>query len=151
VYRFYSDAISQAVATGGSRVTTSAVVRGWRSVKQETLRLFSIFIQKSKDTGLLQRKFILPMLDAVLSDYNANIPEAREAEVLALLTTIINQLKDEITPQIPRIFEAIFECTVLMIRENYNDHPEIRIQFFNFLRAVTAHCFSGMQRIRMVL
>jgi len=127
-------------------VTSSAIVRGWRSVKQETLRLFSVFTLKSKDMVLLHQKFIPPMLDVVLLDYSANIPESREAEVLGLLSTIINQLKEAMVPTIPRIFEAIFECTVLMIRENYHDHPEIRVQFFQFLHAVNSHCFHGRLR-----
>lgn len=127
-------------------MTSSAIVRGWRSVKQETLRLFSVFTLKSKDMVLLHQKFIPPMLDVVLLDYSANIPESREAEVLGLLSTIINQLKEAMVPTIPRIFEAIFECTVLMIRENYHDHPEIRVQFFQFLHAVNSHCFHGRLR-----
>ena len=35
---------------------------------------------------------------------------------------------------VPRIMEALFECTLQMIIGNFEDYPEIRIQFFTLLQ-----------------
>lgn len=43
----------------------------------------------------------------------------RDPEVLSLFAVIINKLKDKMEPQVPRIFEAVFECTLQMITKNF--------------------------------
>jgi exportin-1 len=45
---------------------------------------------------------------------------------------------------VPRILEALFECTLQMIVGNFEDFPEIRLQFFQLLKAVNAHCFPAL-------
>jgi hypothetical protein len=37
--------------------------------------------------------FIPPLLDAVLLDYQRNVPAAREPEVLSTMATIVNRLE----------------------------------------------------------
>jgi exportin-1 len=37
--------------------------------------------------------FIPPLLDAVLLDYQRNVPAAREPEVLSTMASIVNRLK----------------------------------------------------------
>merc|ERR1712023_38012 len=118
VYRTYSDAISHGVASEGPKIMRTAVVKSWRGVKQQILKLMAVFIEKCTEDALLQQKFLPPMLDAVLANYQENHPLARDAEVLALLTVIMNRLEGGIAPLIPRIFDTVFECTVMMIREN---------------------------------
>jgi exportin-1 len=44
--------------------------------------------------------------------------------------------------QVPRIFVAVFECTLEMITRNFEDFPEHRINFFKLLRAINSHCFD---------
>jgi exportin-1 len=43
--------------------------------------------------------------------------------------------------------KAIFECTIQMITTNFEDFPEHRIRFFEFLRAVNCHCFPALFNI----
>jgi len=52
-------------------------------------------------------------------------------------------MKNIITPEIPSILEAVFECTLGMITKNFEDYPEHRINFFRFIRSVNAHCFAA--------
>lgn len=147
VYRTYSVAISQAVAEEGPKVTRTSLVKSWRSVKQEILNLLSVFVQGTTDPAMMQEKYLPEMLGAVLVDYNENHPLARDAEVLALLTTIIKTMKSDIGHLLPRIFDTVFDCTVEMIRENYNDFPQVRVEFFGFLRAVNAECFPALMEM----
>lgn len=59
------------------------------------------------------------------------------------MTIIINKVREIITPDVPRILDAVFECTLSMITKNFEDYPEHRANFFHLLRAVNAHCFPA--------
>ncbi|KAF8044403.1 hypothetical protein BT93_A2406 [Corymbia citriodora subsp. variegata] len=48
---------------------------------------------------------------------------------------------------VPRIFEAVFQCTLEMITKNFEDYPEHRLKFFSLLRAIAAHCFPALIRL----
>ncbi|PQM41238.1 protein EXPORTIN 1A [Prunus yedoensis var. nudiflora] len=87
------------------------------------------------------------MLDPVLGDYARNLPDARESEVLSLFATIINKYKGAMIDDVPRIFEAVFQCTLEMITKNFEDYPEHRLKFFSLLRAIAAHCFPALIRL----
>lgn len=41
---------------------------------------------------MVNTNMVPPLLEAVLVDYNRNVPDAREAEVLNVMTTIIHKL-----------------------------------------------------------
>lgn len=43
----------------------------------------------------------------------------RDAEVLSVFATVINKLKEAMEPEVPRIFESCFECTLQMITKNF--------------------------------
>ncbi|KAL4170385.1 hypothetical protein KRP22_011286 [Phytophthora ramorum] len=59
--------------------------------------------------------FLPKLLETILSDYQNTTPAAKESEVLSLLATSINKLKNIIAPTVPMILEAVFECTLQMI------------------------------------
>jgi exportin-1 len=62
-----------------------------------------------------------------------------------MFAMIINKLKDVMASHVAAIFEATFECTLNMIKGNYVDYPEHRLQFFSLLQAITNHCFSTLR------
>ena len=64
-----------------------------------------------------------PLLDAVLIDYRSNVAAAREPEVLSTMATIVNRLENMLTPKIPKILDAVFECTLEMINKNFEEYP----------------------------
>eukprot|EP01132_Coremiostelium_polycephalum_P002416 gene2416-2983_t len=137
VYRTYSDHLSKNPSFKGHHLGMKM-----RSVKKETLKLLSIFIEKVDDKKMVYQHFIPPLLEAVLGDYRTNTPEARDPEVLSLMTVIITSLKRVIHPDIPKILEAVFETTLNMITKNFEDFPEHRINFFNLIRAINQNAFS---------
>lgn len=49
-----------------------------------------------------------------------------------------------ISPEIPRILNAVFEKTLEMITTNMLDYPEHRINFFTFLHEANQHCFYAL-------
>jgi exportin-1 len=151
VYKVYSERISAAVAQQGAIATQMSLVRTMRSAKKEVLRLLIVFIDKSgppeSDPQAVTQGFIPPVLDPILGDYQRNIAGARDPEVLALFCTVIEKLKSHVVNDVPRIMEAVFECTLQMITTNFEDYPEHRIRFFEFLRAVNSHCFPALFNI----
>jgi exportin-1 len=138
VYKVYSERISVTIAQQGAGATQLSLVRTMRSAKKEVLRLLITFIESSgppeSDPQALAEGFIPPVLDPILGDYQRNIPNARDPEVLTLFTTVIEKLKGQILAQVPRIMEAVFECTLQMITTNFEDFPEHRIRFFEFIK-----------------
>ena len=47
---------------------------------------------------MVNESMVPPLLDAILLDYQRNVPDAREAEVLNVVTTIIHKLHVRGTP-----------------------------------------------------
>lgn len=79
--------------------------------------------------------FIPPLLDAVLLDYQkTNVHCAREPEVLSAMAIIVNKLEGHITSEVPKIFDAVFECTLEMINKDFEEFPEHRTNFFLLLQ-----------------
>lgn len=82
--------------------------------------------------------FIPPLLDAVLLDYQkTNVHCAREPEVLSAMATIVNKLEGHITSEVPKIFDAVFECTLEMINKDFEEFPEHRTNFFLLLQVIS--------------
>merc|ERR1712025_1015043 len=157
VYKVMSENITAAITHNGEAVTKQPLIKSMRVVKKETLKLISHWVDRSNDPGMVLDNFIPPLLEAVLTDYQrCSVPAAREPEVLSLMGVTVNKLKNYITPQIPKIFDAVFEVTLDMINKDFEEYPEHRTNFFTLLQAVNAHCFPAFlsippQQFKLVL
>jgi exportin-1 len=118
-------------------------IRGLRTVKKEILKLIDTYVQKADDLEMVNKNIVPPLLDAVLVDYNRNVPDARDAEVLNVMSTIISKLHNLMEDKIPIIMENVFECTLEMINKDFSEYPEHRVEFFKLLRAINLNCFPG--------
>lgn len=74
-------------------------VRGLRTIKKEILKLIDTYVQKADDLQMVNDSMVPPLLDAILLDYARNVPDAREAEVLNVMTTIMHKLHVRWTPR----------------------------------------------------
>ncbi|KAK8961316.1 hypothetical protein KSP40_PGU007993 [Platanthera guangdongensis] len=156
VYRMYSELISSSISEGGPFASKTSFVKLLRSVKRETLKLIETFVDKAEDQPQIGKQFVPPMMDPVLGDYARNVPDARESEVLSLFATIINKYKGLMIEDVPRVFEAVFQCTLEMITRNFEDYPEHRLKFFSLLRAIATYCFQALiqlstQQVKVVM
>ena len=50
------------------------------------------YIKKAEDLESVNENLIPGLLDAILGDYKQNVPPARDAEVLNVMTTIVTKL-----------------------------------------------------------
>lgn len=79
--------------TTGPVATRTPKVRSLRTIKKEVLKLMETYVKKAEDLDTLYNSFIPPLLEAVLGDYNRNVPHARDAEVLNVMATITTRLQ----------------------------------------------------------
>ena len=148
VYKVMSENISLATSNHGEGVTRQPLIKSMRVVKKETLKLISCWVERSNDPNMVLENFIPPLLDAVLLDYQrCSVASAREPEVLSTMATVVNKLKGTITSEIPKIFDALFECTLDMINKDFEEYPEHRTNFFLLLQAVNLYCFAAFLSI----
>lgn len=152
-------------------------VRGLRTIKKEILKLINVYVEKADDLEAVHNNLVPGLLEAVLLDYKRNVPDAREAEVLNVMTTIINKLhvrwrpnlskfmpvgqafsnhwkKEALTrsqslmeDQIMNIMDAVFECTLDMINKDFSEYPEHRVEFFKLLRTINLRCFPALLKL----
>ncbi|KAH8117546.1 CRM1 C terminal-domain-containing protein [Phellopilus nigrolimitatus] len=144
LYKAVSGIISETVAHEGLVATKTPKVRQLRTVKKEILKLMETYIKKAEDLDSVNTNFMPPLLDAILGDYNANIPTARDAEVLNVMATLTARLGALLTPQMLPILEAVFEPTLNMINQDFSEFPEHRVGFFKLLRAINLNCFTAL-------
>ena len=76
----------------GLIATKTPKIRQLRTVKKEILKLVETYIRKAEDLEAVNNSMIPPLLDAILGDYHRNVPEARDAEVLNVMSTITARL-----------------------------------------------------------
>ena len=158
----------------GNIATKMPKVRGLRTIKKEILKLINTYVEKADDLEMIHNNIVPKLLEAVLIDYKNNVPDAREAEVLNVMTTIINKLhvrwrpnlskhmvglarppaKQRLTmtqsmmeDQIINIMDSVFECTLDMINKDFSEYPEHRVEFFKLLRTINLRCFPALLRL----
>lgn len=107
------------LTTIGEIATKMPRVRGLRTIKKEILKLIETYVDKADDLEMVRTNIVPALLDAVLVDYNRNVPNARDAEVLKVMSAIITKLSVRWTPH----------------RSKYSVvHPHSRILIFSSVR-----------------
>ncbi|KAJ3008316.1 UNVERIFIED_CONTAM: Karyopherin transporter [Siphonaria sp. JEL0065] len=144
LYKAVSSLISDSVAQQGLIATQTPRVRGMRTIKKEILKLIDTFIGKAEDLPVINQNMIPGLLDAVLLDYARNVEQAREAEVLNLMASVISRFGDLIVDKIPPILDAVFECSLNMINKDFENFPEHRAGFFKMIAAINNSCFAAL-------
>lgn len=147
MYRATSQMISDSVAREGQIATKMPKVRGLRTIKKEILKLIDTYVQKADDLEMVNVNIVPALLDAVLIDYSHNVPDARDAEVLNVMTTIITKLHGLMEDKVPTIMENVFECTLEMINKDFSEYPEHRVEFFRLLKAINLFCFPALLKL----
>lgn len=138
LYRAVSSMISAQVAKDGLIATKTPKVRGLRTIKKEVLKLVEIYIAQAKDLNVVVNVLVEPLMDAVLQDYLHNVPDARDAEVLNCMTTLVHKAGHIIVDQVVWILQSVFECTLNMINKDFTEYPEHRVEFYKLLKEINS-------------
>eukprot|EP00173_Palmaria_palmata_P005479 Plantae.Rhodophyta-Palmaria_palmata.ctg982.p1 GENE.Plantae.Rhodophyta-Palmaria_palmata.ctg982~~Plantae.Rhodophyta-Palmaria_palmata.ctg982.p1 ORF type:complete len:649 (-),score=136.40 Plantae.Rhodophyta-Palmaria_palmata.ctg982:186-1850(-) len=147
VYKVYSDLVQKLVATGGPHATKTADVRNMRAVKRDVVKVLDAYVLQAsdKDRETVNSVFIDPLTETVLADYYSSVPEAREASVLSLYSNIVAYNKGTMSNEaMTTIFKSTIVVTLDMIKNNFEDFPDARINFFVLLRSINQHQFASL-------
>jgi exportin-1 len=143
VYKAYSDWVSAAVSEQGQAATTHHHVRSMRNVRKDTLKLIETYVSLSKDPVNVAQLFVSPLLEPVIANYGLNNKDAREPEVLSLLACVVNTCREAVTEGVPQMLAPVFQPTIEMITVNFEDFPEIRLNFFQWVFALPSWLSSA--------
>lgn len=144
LYRATSSLISNTVAAEGIIATKTPKVRGLRTIKKEILHLVETYISSADNLEEVVKDLVEPLLSAVLDDYRSNVPDARDAEVLNCMTTVVNKVGNLIGDGVILILQHVFECTLDMINKDFTNYPEHRVEFYKLLQVIDLKSFSAL-------
>ncbi|CAK5283617.1 unnamed protein product [Mycena citricolor] len=149
LYKTVSALISETVQRDGPIASKTPRIRQLRTVKKDILKLMETYINAagsgdSESLEIVNANFIPLLLDAILGDYQRNVPVAREAEVLFLMAVIVEKLGALLTVQIPATLDAVFQPTLDMITKDFTEFPDHRMGLYKLLRAVNSKCFPAL-------
>ncbi|KAH3899078.1 probable Exportin-1 [Saccharomycodes ludwigii] len=148
LYRAVSSMISSSVATEGIIATKTPKVRGLRTIKKEVLKLVEIYISKANNNlEDVVNVLVQPLLNAVLEDYMNNVPDARDAEVLNCMTTVVAKVGHLIPDGVILILQSVFECTLNMINKDFTEYPEHRVEFYKLLKEINKRSFNALLQL----
>ncbi|CAI4486525.1 AMM_1a_G0021760.mRNA.1.CDS.1 [Saccharomyces cerevisiae] len=143
LYRAVSSMISAQVAAEGLIATKTPKVRGLRTIKKEILKLVETYISKARNLDDVVKVLVEPLLNAVLEDYMNNVPDARDAEVLNCMTTVVEKVGHMIPQGVILILQSVFECTLDMINKDLTEYPEHRVEFYKLLKVINEKSFAA--------
>ncbi|KAI3404076.2 CRM1 [Candida oxycetoniae] len=147
LYKAVSSMISDAVAQDGIIATKTPKVRGLRTIKKEILKMIETYINQADNLEEIVRDLTTPLFSAVLEDYSSNVPDARDAEVLRCLTALTAKVGHLIPDGVVLILQNVFECTLDMIKNDFVEYPEHRVEFYKLLKEINSRSFQGLLQL----
>lgn len=147
LYKAVSGMISNAVATEGIIATKTPKVRGLRTIKKEILKMIETYINQADNLEEIVRDLTQPLFAAVLDDYKTNVPDARDAEVLNCMTALVAKVGHMISGGVVLILQNVFECTLDMIKNDFVEYPEHRVEYYKLLKEINAKSFSALLQL----
>ncbi|QEU61546.1 Crm1 [Kluyveromyces lactis] len=142
-----SGCISTQVANDGIIATKTPKVRGLRTIKKEILKLMELYISSAKDLDYIVNDLASALFDSVLRDYYITVPDARDAEILSCMTTLVNKVGPMMISGVILILQSVFEATLDMINKDFTEYPEHRVEFYKLLRAINSKCFVAISQL----
>lgn len=147
LYKAVSTMISDFVAKDGLIATKTPKVRGLRTIKKEILKMIETYVNQADNLDEIVRDLAQPLFGAVLEDYNSNVPDARDAEVLNCMTALVSKVGHMIPEGVVLILQKVFECTLDMIKNDFVEYPEHRVEFYKLLKEINAKSFQALLQL----
>lgn len=147
LYKAVSTMISDLVAKDGLIATKTPKVRGLRTIKKEILKMIETYINQADNLEEIVRDLSQPLFGAVLEDYSSNVPDARDAEVLNCMTALVSKVGHMIPEGVVLILQKVFECTLDMIKNDFIEYPEHRVEFYKLLKEINSKSFQALLQL----
>lgn len=147
LYKAVSSMISDLVSSDGLIATKTPKVRGLRTIKKEILKMIETYINQADNLEEIVRDLAQPLFQAVLEDYKSNVPDARDAEVLNCMTALVAKVGPMIPDGVVLVLQNVFECTLDMIKNDFVEYPEHRVEFYKLLKEINIRSFSALLQL----
>lgn len=147
LYKAVSTMISDSVAKKGVIATKTPEVRGLRTIKKEILKMIESYVNQADNLQELANNLVKPLFAAVLEDYSSNVADARDAEVLNCMTALVSKLGHLIPEGVVLILQNVFQCTLDMIKNDFVEYPEHRVEFYRLLKEINAKSFPALLQL----
>lgn len=145
IYNFYTNSCQAEYAQNRTCISFYNFKK-MRAVKRDILRMFTVFIEHTKDKQTIAAKY-LPSLFNMLKDYKQEPEVLREPELILLFSKVIDVFENVVAGDIPSILECIFGSTLDLISKDFSSYPDHRVNFFIFLKTVVEKCFQALLNI----
>lgn len=122
-------------------------IRVMRTIKKQIVKIYMRFLEKCNNLDQNSANFILcqivmPLGD-LLQDFKNCIPETKEQEFVALFTVVLEKLHLVIDSKfLSTLLDMIFASSLPLITTDFNSFPEIRANFFAFLKSLIKFNFG---------
>ena len=148
-YLFYSGEVSSAVSINGKHVLNFMTVRNMRLVKKEIIKVYTRMLERCNELNVNQANHILSNfiypLGELLNEFQQCLPETKEQEFVALFTVVLEKLNIVLSNDfLSKLIEMIFTSSLPLITSDFNSFPEIRANFFSFLKALVKFNFGPL-------
>lgn len=141
IYKQYSNLIMNDLQNNGENGLKLLTVRKYRAVRKDILHLLSTFVSVTEDNKFFIHSYS-SLLIMTLENYNSDIPEIREAEVLEFLSKSIEILQGDIINEISELIPHILNSVLPMITKDFSSFPEHRANFFVLVQTMVKNCFQ---------
>lgn len=143
-YQLFTEAITKwyGESMEGNPVSTQAG-QTTRAMRREILRIFTRFVEHTQYLDFVAQYCMPDIFAVVLQDYGNSVPQAREAEALALVAQCVKTLSSRIEDKCAVILDHTFQQTIAMLADSTVSLPDFRVNLFKLLQALNEHCFNA--------
>ncbi|KAH0789393.1 CRM1 C terminal-domain-containing protein [Histomonas meleagridis] len=110
-----------------------------KEIKSTIIQIYLTFIKNSQNIAMIQNQ-ILPPITPILIEYPQSNPYCRVHQVIDLVSTITEKVKEAMAPNVPDYIISIFLPTVQMIGNDFDEFIEFRIPISDFLKQIIINC-----------
>lgn len=143
-YRLFTEAITSwyGESTDETQVPSQAA-QATKAMRREVLRIFTRFVEHTQYLDFVAQCCMPDIFAVVLQDYRDSVPQAREAEALALVVQCVKTLNSRIEDKCAVILDHTFAPTVAMLADSTVSLPDFRVNLFRLIQALNEHCFNA--------
>lgn len=147
LYAAYSQFLGSELAGRGKMIVAHAYFKSARAVRREILSLLQTYVTVCQVPSILVEHFVPNITQVVIRDFIASAEEVREAEVISLATECTVKLQDQLMAYAEMLLGPFMDTILSMIARDFHTYPEHRSNFFDYVKALSLHCFQALLQL----
>ena len=118
------------------------------SIKNTIVDIISAPLNNSTPMPDSVKNYIFPtFFDHLLPEYFESSPNIRSPNIINLTNLICFRFKDYAIENMPQIIKGIYQPTVEMIKDEFDEYPEFRLMLLNLLSSLFNNCILFIKNI----